>query len=151
MTFNQLRRKHNKQYPSKEGWIKLESGILPIRKLQGGSMKKLLLLCVALAAGPALAGEPVRAVSKDLGIAMDNARLAVEQAAVAHGTCVSEYPSIKKCEEGPQGYWQCTGIRANHKGSCASKPSDLDVVIKAAKGLTGPAAKAAVMAGGVPQ
>lgn len=71
------------------------------------------------------AGEPVPGVSKDLGVAMERATMAVEKAAVLYGTCVSEYPSLKKCEEGPQGYWQCTGIRANHKESCANKPSTL--------------------------
>lgn len=110
-------------------------------------MKQILLLCLTVIAGPALAGEPVRGVSKDLGEAMEKATLAVEKAAVVHGTCVSEYPNLKKCEEGPQGYWQCTGIRADHKGSCASKPSDLDNLIKAAKGLSGPAAQAVVTKG----
>lgn len=113
-------------------------------------MKRILVLCLTLMAAPAFAGEPVRGVSKDLGEAMEKATAAVERAAQVHGTCVSEYPNIKKCEEGPQEYWQCTGIRANHKGSCANKPSDLNNVIKAAKGLSGPAAKAAVAAGGAP-
>ena len=99
---------------------------------------------LSLLASAAIAGEPVYGVDKDLGIALEKAVSAVEKAAVQHGTCVSEYPSLNTCEESKKfaGYFQCTAIRANHKGSCANKPSDLDNVIKAANGLSGAAASA---------
>ncbi|KRA21147.1 hypothetical protein ASE43_04710 [Lysobacter sp. Root983] len=88
-------------------------------------------------------------VDKDLGVALEKSVAAVEKAAIAHGTCVSAYPSLDTCEESAKfaGYFQCKAIRANHKGSCANKPSDLDNLIKAANGLSGPAAKA-FLAGG---
>jgi len=99
--------------------------------------------------GSAMAGEPVYGVDKDLGVALEKSVAAVEKAAAVHGTCVSRYPSLETCEESKKfsGYFQCEAIRANHKGSCANKPSDLDNLIKAANGLSGPAAKA-FLAGG---
>ena len=104
-------------------------------------MKKVIVcLIVGFWASTVNAGTPVFGVSKDLGEALEKSVAAVEQAASVHGTCVSEYPSLDTCTES-KGYWQCQSIRANHKGSCANKPSDLDNVIKAAKGLSGPAAK----------
>lgn len=111
-------------------------------------MKRILLVALTALAlpGAAFAGTPVYGVSKDLGEALEKAVANVEKAAVAHGTCVSSYPSLDTCSEG-KGYWQCSAIRANHKGSCANKPSDLDNLIKAAKGLSGPAAKAAAAGG----
>jgi hypothetical protein len=100
----------------------------------GNKMHRLILLLAVMFSASAIAGEsllpgskdlgePVPGVSKDLGEAMEKATNAVEKAAVLYGTCVSQYPSLKKCEQGPQGYWQCTGFRANRKESCASKPS----------------------------
>uniref|UniRef100_UPI003F494B92 hypothetical protein n=1 Tax=Cupriavidus taiwanensis TaxID=164546 RepID=UPI003F494B92 len=101
---------------------------------------KFAALILGTACSVAQAGTPVYGVSKDLGEALEKSVAAVEKAAQVHGTCVSTYPSLDTCKES-KGYWQCSAIRANHKGSCASKPSDLDNVIKAAKGLSGPAAQ----------
>ncbi|SFK25998.1 hypothetical protein [Lysobacter sp. cf310] len=106
-------------------------------------------LGLAVFSGQAAAGEPVYGVDKDLGVALEKSVAAVEKAAIAHGTCVSAYPSLDTCEESAKfaGYFQCKAIRANHKGSCANKPSDLDNLIKAANGLSGPAAKAFLTGG----
>lgn len=113
-------------------------------------MKRLLMIAVlGVCSQVALAGEPVYGISKDLGEALEKAYTKSESAAATHGTCVSEYPSLNTCVQGTgatKEYWQCHGIRANHKGSCANKPSDLDNLIKAAKGLSGPAAKVAAAA-----
>lgn len=108
--------------------------------------KFILLLATCVVSASAYAGKEVRGVDKDLGAALDKTVAAVERAAAVHGTCVSEYPKLEKCNS-VHDHWQCVAIRANHKGSCASKPSDLDNVIKAAKGLSGPAAKAAIAGG----
>lgn len=96
--------------------------------------------CLVLAAVNVNAGEPVRAVSKDLGEAMDKTIVAVERAATVAGTCVSEYPKLESCNQ-VHGHWQCVAIRANHKGSCAQRPTTLDDVIKAAKGFSAAAAQ----------
>ena len=108
-----------------------------------------MAVALAMACGQAMAGEEVYGVDKDLGVALEKSVAAVEKAAAVHGTCVSRYPSLDSCEESKKfsGYFQCVAIRANHKGSCANKPSDLDNLIKAANGLSGPAAKA-FLAGG---
>ncbi|MDA0697460.1 MAG: hypothetical protein O2793_13765 [Proteobacteria bacterium] len=104
-------------------------------------MKYLLVLLVFISSN-SFAGKPVYAIDTDLGQALDKAVISVEKAAVVHGTCVSEYPSLESCEESIKfkGYFQCRGIRANHKGSCANKPTELDNLIKAANGLKGSAA-----------
>lgn len=100
--------------------------------------------------GGAIAGEAVYGVDKDLGLALEKAVSGVERAAIVQGTCVSSYPSLDTCEESKKfpGYFQCKAIRANWKGSCANKPSDLDNVIKAASGLSGAAAKALIEGSG---
>lgn len=109
-------------------------------------MKRFLMIAVLSSLAPAaFAGTPVHGVDKDLGVALDKASVNVEHAAQVHGTCVSSYPSLDTCKEA-KGYWQCTGVRADWKGSCASRPSDLDNLIKAAQGLVGPGAKAAAAA-----
>ncbi|OUL25900.1 hypothetical protein BV378_14280 [Nostoc sp. RF31YmG] len=109
-------------------------------------MKRIFLTVVLLSLSTtAVAGIPVYGVDKDLGVALDKAVTALEKAAAVHGTCVSRYPSLETCNE-VKGYWQCSGMRANWKGSCASRPSDLDTLIQAANGLSGPAAKAAAAA-----
>lgn len=105
-------------------------------------------MCVGFTAvlftGGALGGEPVYAINKDLGLALEKATAAVEDAAKKHGTCVSEYPSLDTCviHDRFNDYFQCRGIRANHLGSCPNKPSDLDNVIKAVTGLSRAAAAA---------
>lgn len=113
-------------------------------------LRTVIAFSLAAAAGLAVAGEPVYGVDKDLGAALDKSVAAVEKAAAVHGTCVSEYPSLKTCEASKKfdGYFECRAIRANHKGSCANKPSDLDNLIKAANGLSGAAAKAYLAKGG---
>lgn len=108
-------------------------------------MKSILCVLSLIAAATAVhAGTPVPAVDKDLGNAMDKAAAKVEEAAARHGTCVSSYPDIRQCVE-VHGHWQCAGIRANHKGSCANKPQNWQTVLEAAKGLTGPTAKATAL------
>lgn len=111
-------------------------------------MKRIFVaIAAASLAGTVYAGTVVPGVSKDLGVAMEKATENVEKAAEKHKTCVSAYPKLEECTE-VHGYWQCTAIRADHKGSCADKPSDLDNFIKAAKGLSGPTAKAVAMSAG---
>ena len=98
-------------------------------------MKKLVFVTtIALFSVSVAAGTPVYGVDKDLGVALEKSVSAVENAAKIHKTCVSEYPSLESCSEA-KGYWQRKAVRANHSGSCADKPSDLDDLIKAKKGL----------------
>lgn len=66
----------------------------------------------------AFAGTPFAGTGATPEEAMDAATKAVEEAARKKGTCVSEYPDLKKCTQEPDGSWKCVGIRANKKGSC---------------------------------
>lgn len=110
-------------------------------------MRGMVFLLLSTMLTSALAGETVRGVSKDLGTALEKAVVAVEKSAKEYRTCVGTYPSIKTCEEGPLGYWICTGIRQQHLSGCPPKPQDLDAEIAAATGLSAEAARAAVAAG----
>lgn len=81
--------------------------------------RQLFLLVVTLGfAAHAYAGVVVTATGKDLESAMDAARVAVEEAAKSANRCVSEYPRAEKCRQLSNGDWECSGVRAKHKGSC---------------------------------
>jgi hypothetical protein len=87
-------------------------------KLQPLSLSTILAAALFIASPAAFAGTPVSASGPTMDAAMDAATKAVEDDARKSGTCVSTYPSIKTCKQNPDGTWVCTGVRANHKGSC---------------------------------
>ncbi|OUL25901.1 hypothetical protein BV378_14285 [Nostoc sp. RF31YmG] len=83
-------------------------------------MKRVLLASVLFAlASPALAGTKVYAKAESLPQAIDAANHATEIEARAKKRCVSSYASVSTCRQLPSGEWECYGVRANQKGSCA--------------------------------
>jgi hypothetical protein len=110
-------------------------------------MKSILIFgLIFLVSENAYCGSEVYGVNKDLGAALQKTISDVEKAAVLAGTCVSSYPNPKKCELIHGDYWMCVAVRADHKGSCATKTSDLDNFIKGVNGLSQAAQKSAVAA-----